>query len=339
MSRLRLLNLLLRYFLQGLVVAGLLTPAPIAAADKLVALYSAHAVPYAMPWIAEEIGAFRKYDLDFDFVYIPSSSTATAALLGGNVEVGLLGGIGVVNAVVNGSTDLVLIGSIKNYMTQSILAKPGITKLQDLKGKKIGVTRIGSNTHYFSVQAFRRAGMNPDKDIIFMQTGGDAQTLSALFTGNIDAASLLPPADARAIAQGFRYVIYGPDQAIPYAAATITTRRSLLERRPQVIGKFMRAMAEASKSMHHDKELVLRVMQKQLRIKERSILEPGYVTEIKVMEPKLEFAPQALQSMIDEVAKITPRAQEIKPQDLIDRRYLAEMESSGFFNQLWADKR
>jgi len=68
-------------------VAGLLTPAPIAAADKLVALYSAHAVPYAMPWIAEEIGAFRKYDLDFDFVYIPSSSTATAALLGGNVEV------------------------------------------------------------------------------------------------------------------------------------------------------------------------------------------------------------------------------------------------------------
>jgi ABC-type nitrate/sulfonate/bicarbonate transport system substrate-binding protein len=260
-------------------------------------------------------------------------------LLGGNVEIGLLGGIGVVNAAVNGSTDLVLIGSIKNYMTQSILAKPGITKLQDLKGKKIGVTRIGSNTHYFSVQAFRRAGMNPEKDIIFMQTGGDAQTLSALFTGNIDAASLLPPADARAIAQGFRYVIYGPDQAIPYAASTITTRRSLLERRPQVIGKFMRAMAEASKSMHRDKELVLRVMQKKLQIKERSLLEPGYVTEIKVMEPKLEFAPPALQSMIDEVAKITPRAQEIKPQDLIDRRYLAEMESSGFFNQLWVDKR
>ena len=67
------------------------------------------------------------------------SSTATAALLGGNVEVGLLGGIGVVNAFVNGATDLVLIGSIKNFMTQSILARPEITKLQELKGKKIGV--------------------------------------------------------------------------------------------------------------------------------------------------------------------------------------------------------
>src|SRR5262249_4617601 len=107
-----------------------------AAADKLVSLYSAHAVPYAMPWVAEEMGMFKKYDLDFEFVYIPSSSTATAALLGGNVDVGLLGGIGVVNAFINGATDLVLIGSIKNFMTQSILAKPEVTKLQELKGKK-----------------------------------------------------------------------------------------------------------------------------------------------------------------------------------------------------------
>jgi len=226
----------------------MLVPSTGAAADKLVSLYSAHAVPYATPWVAEEMGMFKKYDLDFEFVYIPSSSTATAALLGGNVDVGLLGGIGVVNAFVNGATDLVLTGSIKNFMTQSILAKPEITKLQELKGKKIGVTRIGSNTHYFSVQAFRRAGMNPEKDVLFIQTGGDAETLGALFTGRIDAASLLPPADAKAIAQGFRYVVYGPDQAIPFAASTITTRRSVLAKRPQVIARFMRAMAEASKS-------------------------------------------------------------------------------------------
>ena len=244
-----------------------------------------------------------------------------------------------VNAFVNGATDLVLIGSIKNFMTQSILAKPEITKLQELKGKKIGVTRIGSNTHYFSIQAFRRAGMNPEKDVLFIQTGGDAETLGALFTGRIDAASLLPPADAKAIAQGFRYVVYGPDQAIPFAASTITTRRSVLTKRPQVIARFMRAMAEASKAMHRDKELVLRVMQKKLGIKERSILEPGYATEIKVMEPRLDLKLQVLQVMIDEVAKVNPRAQEIKPQDLIDRRYLAEMENSGFFTQLWAEKR
>ena len=74
------------------------------AADKLVALYSSHAVPYSMPWVAEELGLFKKYDIDFDFVYIPSSSTATAAILGSNVEVGLLGGVGIVNAYASGAS-------------------------------------------------------------------------------------------------------------------------------------------------------------------------------------------------------------------------------------------
>ena len=106
------------------LIAGAGLTGSLWAADKLVALYSAHAVPYSMPWVAEELGLFKKQDIDFDFVYIPSSSTATAAILGGNVEIGLLGGVGVVNAFVNGASDLAFIGSIKNIMTQSILAKP-----------------------------------------------------------------------------------------------------------------------------------------------------------------------------------------------------------------------
>jgi hypothetical protein len=98
-------------------------------------------------------------------------------------------------------------------------------------------------------------------------------------------------------------------------------------------------MAEASKSMHKDKELVYRVMEKQLRIKDRAILDASYAIEMKVMEPRLELKAQAIQPMIDEVARTNPRANEIKPQELMDRRYLAEMESSGFFNQVWAEKR
>jgi ABC-type nitrate/sulfonate/bicarbonate transport system substrate-binding protein len=309
------------------------------AADKMVALYSSHAVPYVMPWVAEELGALKKYDIDLEFVYIPSSSAATAAILGGNVEIGLLGGVGIVNAYSSGATDVVFIGSIKNIMTQSILAKPEITRLEQLRGKRIGVTRIGSNTHYFTVQAFRRVGMIPDKDFIFIQTGADNETLGALASGRIDAATMLPPTDGKALGLGFRYVVFGPDIAIPYAASTITTRRSVIARRGPVIGRFMRAMAEASKAMHRDRELVYRVMEKKLRIKDRSILEASYNIEMKVMEPRLELKAPAIQPMIEEVAKTNPRANDVKPQDLMDRRYLAEMESSAFFAQLWGDKR
>jgi ABC-type nitrate/sulfonate/bicarbonate transport system substrate-binding protein len=315
----------------------LCAPSPLVqAADKVVALYSSHAVPYVMPWVAEELGALKKYDIDLEFVYIPSSSAATAAILGGNVEIGLLGGVGIVNAYSSGATDVVFIGSIKNIMTQSILAKPEITRLEQLRGKRVGVTRIGSNTHFFTVQAFRRAGMNPDKDFIFIQTGGDNETLGALASGRVDAATMLPPTDGKAIALGFRYVVFGPDIAIPYAASTITTRRSVIARRGPLIGRFMRAMAEASKAMHRDRELVYRVMEKRLRIKDRSILEASYNIEMKVMEPRLELKAPAIQPMIEEVAKTNARANDVKPQDLMDRRYLAEMESSGFFSQVWA---
>ena len=247
--------------------------------------------------------------------------------------------MGIVNAYVNGATDVVFIGSIKNVMTQSVLAKPEITRLQQLKGKRIGVTRIGSNTHYFTVQAFRRAGMNPERDITFIQTGGEAETVGALAAGRIDAATLLPPSDGKAIALGFRYVVFGPDIAIPYAAATIATRRSLIARRGPVIGRFMRAMAEASRSMHRDRELVYRVMEKKLRIKDRKVLYDSYSIEMKVMEPRLDLKAPAIQPMIEEVARTHARANEIKPQDLMDRSYLSEMESSGFFNQLWSEKR
>lgn len=327
----------IRAFLSILwLIASLIMPGASRAADKLVALYSAHAVPYSMPWVAEELGLFKKQDIDFDFVYIPSSATATAAILGGNVEIGLLGGVGIVNAFISGATDLAFIGSIKNIMTQSILAKPEITRLEQLRGKRIGVTRIGSNTHYFTVQAFRRAGMNTEKDVTFFQTGGEAETVGALMSGRIDAATLLPPSDGRALALGFRYVVFGPDIAIPYAASTIATRRSLMAKRGPAIGRFMRAMAEASRAMHRDKELVFRVMEKKLRIKDRAVLEASYAIEMKVMEPRLEMKAPALQPMIEEVARTNARAHEIKPQDMMDRRYLAEMESSGFFNQIWA---
>ena len=69
-------------------------------------------------------GLFRKYNLDVDLVYIPSSGVANAALLGGDVEIAMAGGVGTVRAYVQGATDLVFIGGFKNALTHSIVARP-----------------------------------------------------------------------------------------------------------------------------------------------------------------------------------------------------------------------
>jgi hypothetical protein len=83
----------------------------------------------------------------------------------------------------------------------------------------------------------------------------------------------------------------------------------------------------------------MKVLEKHLRLDDRKILEAAYNDEIKALEPRLAVGPEALQAILDEISQIDPRAQKVKPQDLIDRRYLDEMDKSGFFAKLWAEKR
>jgi ABC-type nitrate/sulfonate/bicarbonate transport system substrate-binding protein len=278
------------------------------AADRLTGVHSARVMSQSLPWIAEEAGLFRKYDVEFRLVYIGSSPLATAAMLGGDGELLMDGGLGIVRAYVQGNTQLVCIGGQKNILTQSILAKPPIKRLEDLRGKKVGVTRIGSTTHYFAIEAFRRIGMEAGRDYTVIQTGGAPEMLAALVSGAIEGGTLAPPLDAQAIAQGFQYIVYGPDLRIPQVAVAFMTRRSTLVKRPEVLGRFIRAMAEAAKILHTDKEFTFKVLSKELRITERKTLETGYNAEIKVLEPRLAIRPEAFQAILDDVAQSDARA-------------------------------
>jgi len=318
---------------------ALLPAAHTGAADRLVGIHSARVLSQAMPWIAAEAGLFKKYNLDFQLVYIASSPAVTAAMLGGDAEIALTGGEGNIRAYAQGATDFVFIGAVKNVFTHSILAGPAVKAPEDLRGKKIGINRIGSNPHFFTVQALRQKGLDPVKDVQLIQSGGSPETLAALVSGNLDAACLNPPSDTQAIAQGFHYVIYGPDQKIPYAATAFVTRKTVLAKRAPVVGEFMKAMAEAAKILHEDREFTYKVMSKYLRVTDRKILDASYNTEIKALEKRLDIRPEAFQSILDEIAKTDARAKNIKPDDLIDRRYLNDFAKSGFFDRLWEDKR
>jgi NitT/TauT family transport system substrate-binding protein len=323
-----------------LLVLTVLCCAPVAAsaADKLVTIHSARVMSQSMPWIAQEAGLFNKYNLDHQLVFIASSGLVTAAILSGEAEMTLTGGIGNVRAYVQGATDLVFVGGVKNVMTQSIVAGGNIKKPEDLKGKQIAVSRIGSNTHYFTIQALRRAGMEPGRDFSFIQTGGDPESLTALLSKRIPAATLTAPSDAKALAEGYHYVVYGPDLKIPYAATAFVTKRSAVAKRPQVMARYMRAMAEAARILHTDKEFVYKVLGKQLRLTDRSILDSAYNAEIKALEPRLVLKTEALQAILEEVAPTDPRAKNIKPQEMVDNSFLQEMEKSGFFDQLWSKR-
>jgi len=308
------------------------------AADRILTLYTARVMSQAYPWIAQDAGLFRKYDLDIPLVFVTPGAPAVAAILSGDSEVAVIGAASIARPVVQGNKDPVFIGGIKSLLTHSIIAKTDIKRPEQLKGKRIGVSRLGSNPHYFAVQALRHFNID-QREVSFIQAGGAPETLAALVAQGIDAAVLTVPTDAQALKLGYHYVVYGPDLRIAYAATTFTTRRSIIAKRGAVIGRFMRAMAEAAKIMHTDREYSYKILEKYLRVDDRKLLEASYNVEIKALEPRLAMKPEGFQSALDEIAPTEPRAKAVKPQEMIDTRYLDEMERSGFLDQIWAGKR
>ncbi|HXV47950.1 MAG TPA: ABC transporter substrate-binding protein [Candidatus Binatia bacterium] len=322
-----------------LVICALtLLSLPASAADKVNLLYTARVMSQSYPWVAQEAGLFKKYNLDVPLVFVTPGAPAVAAILSGDSEMAVIGAAGITRPWVQGNKDPVFVGGIKSLLTHSFVAKPDIKRPEQLKGKRIGVSRIGSNPHYFAVQALRHFGID-SREVSYIQTGGAPETLAALVAQGIDSAVLTVPTDAQALKLGYHYVIYGPDLRIAYAATTFVTRRSIMAKREPVIGRFMRAMAEAAKIVHSDKEYAFKVLQKYLRIDDRKLLEASYNVEIKALEPRLAMKPEGFQSTLDEIAPQEPRAKTVKPQEMIDTRYLDEMEKSGFFEQIWGGKR
>ena len=156
------------------LICGISFPSYGNAAEKLIGLQSAPSMAMALPWVAEEARLYSKYDLDFQLVYIASSGIVTAAMSSGSGAVAIVGGEGPIRAFLGGNTDFVFIGSVQNVLTHSIMGKPDIKKPEDLKGRRIGVGRIGGNSHYFAQYGFRQKGLDLTRDANFIQTGGAA---------------------------------------------------------------------------------------------------------------------------------------------------------------------
>ncbi len=301
------------------------------AAEKLVGLQSAPSIAMALPWFAEEARLYPKYDLDFQLVYIASSGIVTAAMSSGSGGVAIVGGEGPIRAYLGGNTDFVFIGSVKNVLTHSIMGKPEIKRPEDLKGKKIGVGRIGGNAHYFTQYGFRQKGLDPTRDANLIQTGGAPETFQALASGAVDAASLTTPQDTRAAFMGYNYVIDGRELKPPYVATGFVSLRSIIAKRPKVISQFMHMMAESLKIMVTDRDLAFRLMSKKIGLTDRKVFDAAYTAELKVLEPKLDIKPVAIQATLAEIAKTDPRAKQVTAAQLIDRRFLDEMEKDGTF--------
>src|SRR5512132_4537611 len=171
-------------------------------ADNLKIGYGAFSMGYALIWITKEGRLFEKNGLDVDVLYLESNLVRTA-LISGDVPIGAMSGAAMAAPKLQGA-DLVVVLGFQNFLPFRLVVRPEIKSAADLKGKRLGVAGFGLLAERAARLVVAKLGLNPDKDVALLQTGGESTWLAALISGTIDATVLNPPIHKRAVEAGMR---------------------------------------------------------------------------------------------------------------------------------------
>lgn len=274
-------------------------------------------------WLAKDAGFYAREGLDVEQIWI-QGNPAVASLVSGEIDLVYCIPHNVLGAIAGGA-DLQFIASIYNRMQYRIVAAPGIEKIEQLKGKMLGIARIHDVSHFYVRLALKKFGMNPDQDIRVISTGGQADRTMALKNGRV-AATILNPAFAMSLEKdGFKTILDIESLNFPVVGNMSAVRRSMLKERRPVAVRFVRALAASMKKIHDDPELSKKVLAKYLRLQDKALIEENYrFNSGKFLEPFPTIPVDGLRYAIDSLVPTVPAAKNLKAEAIIDLSIMAD---------------
>ena len=227
-----------------------------------------------IPWIAKDAKIYEKNGLDVEIVLLRGSGQTSQALLGGSLFAAPVALPQVMLANLNGA-DLVNVAHTIAVASSKLVVKPEIKRPEDLRGKKIATSSIGSLGDFLFRYALRKYGVNPDREITWLSIGTNAERLQALLTGAIDGADVTYPADVQAERKGYR-VLIDARKEITYPTTSIVTRRKTIQEDRDTVMRFVRSHVEGIAFHKQNKEFSLKVLTKYVRTTDPEFLEGSY---------------------------------------------------------------
>jgi NitT/TauT family transport system substrate-binding protein len=283
-------------------------------------------------FMAQQEGLFKKNGLDVELIHIPSSSRAIQTILAGEIAFSFMDGNNQVQANLKGA-NLALVAGATNRMVFSLMAKAEIKKIADLKGKKIGITRVGSSTHTSALYALGQAGLKPsDYQILPLMEVPNIYT--ALVAGQIDAGVVSPPTNSRARKSGFVELMNIAKEGPEYVSVAVGTTRTYLNGNEEITRRVVRSYAEGVYLFKTNKAAALKMIHNQLKVKDADIQEDTYNQFRQYLEYPPYVSRKGIEAVIADVAETNPAAKSAKPDDFIEMRFVAELEKEGFFKKL-----
>jgi len=282
-------------------------------------------------WVAKEEGIFKKYGLDVEPIFLRGGQLAIQALAGGDPPLMSIGQV--VQAALAGF-DLTLIAGVEIYYDSTVFARPEITRLEQLKGKRIGISGYGAATHFAAIILAQHLKFDPDKDWQLVPGGPDAERIAAISANKIDAgvfnSSTLPIAKRMGLVE----VVRIPDLKVEVQGNGMATTRSYIKTNRDVVKSALKGYIEGINAIFSNKPATLKVFSKYMRTNDPEVLETSYQAYVGTTPRRPYPTLKGLQFLLDRLAPTMPQAKTAKPEQFVDMSFLQELDKEGFFTEM-----
>ncbi len=298
--------------------------------DRLRAARASDSATEAALWFAKEGGFFEKHDLSVELIRFQGSSLVVSTMLAGDIAISQIGAAAVVDSALAGS-DLINIATIVRNFVFYIFSRPEIERMADLKGKAMGTSRYGAISDFAARFALTRNGLQPEKDVAILQTGGPAESVAALAANRIQAVALTAPATIRARKAGLRPLLDISKIEANFPFNGIVVRRSFLKTNEDRVRRFLMAYIEGVALAKKDPAFAKKTMAKYFKSDDPEVLDESYdwIVKQNFVLPPYPAIP-GLTTILKAVEARNPRAKTAKPEEFVDSTLVQELDKSGF---------
>ena len=326
------MRFLLALGLVAVLVLSVSTRAPAQPLQKIRIGYPSISSRQAQLWIAKDEGLFKKYGLDVELIFLRGGQVAIQALTGGDPPIVTIGNVIIANLQ---GHDIVLVGSVENSYDQSVFARPGVaSRVEQLKGKRFGISGFGSATHNAALILFKRYNLDPGKDVAFVSTGTGPERLAAMSAGRVDATFFNPSEVPQAVKAGLVEVIQMADIGFEVQGSGLATARSYIKSNRDTVKSALKAYIEGIYFAFANKSATVKSLAKYMRTNDTEVLDYSYQHYLKRTPKKPYPTMKGIQNLVDMSGPRVPQAKTAKPEQFVDLSLLQELENEKFFDEM-----
>lgn len=283
-------------------------------------------------WVGAEAKLFDKHGLQVKPIYLPRAA-GRSALLSGDIQIYFSVGPPLVQMRLSGG-DIAITSCVVHKLTSKVMVVPSIQKVADLRGKVLAVANPGSGSDFTAKLFIARQGMKLGQDISLIYSGSTSAAFAALVNGRVHAIFATAPDDRQALAAGFKPLVELGDFNIPYSGNCTSAMRSYIAKQPARMRSFVAGIVEAIAYIKARPNEAKAILQKYTRVSDPAILQHGYESDTRYMEPVPYPNPEGIKTILEQLG-VSGRPAEAFIAEFIDDRFIKQITDEGLLKQIY----